>query len=151
MTINKVRDGLYRGSRPTTIDDFRLLSKMGFRTVLNLENKDKIVEEEIKQMLNLQILEVSIPMGEILPPDMEQLIYTSNILSCCNSDYLVFVHCLHGVDRTGCVILADRVKNCKWSFDKAYKEMLEMGHHVFFYRWWKYRLKEFTKKYGKEL
>lgn len=150
MVIRIVREGLYRGSSPTTMEDFRLLSKMGVKTVINLEDKKEMVDKETKQMLNLGILEISIPMGEILPPKMDQLAYTSSILSCCKNDYLVYVHCLHGVDRTGAVILADRVTNCKWNFDKAYKEMLDNGHHVFFYWWWKTRLKNFAKKYGKE-
>jgi tyrosine-protein phosphatase SIW14 len=149
MTITRVRDGLYRGSRPTTMEDFKLLSKMGISTVINLEDIKGIVNKEIKQMLNLNILEISIPMGEVFPPEIHQLEYTSKLLSTCRNEYLIYVHCLHGVDRTGAVILSDRVTNCKWSFDKAYKEMLDNGHHVFFYWWWKARLKEFTKKYGK--
>jgi tyrosine-protein phosphatase SIW14 len=149
MTLLKVRDGLYRGSRPEGEADFQLIAKMGFQTVLNLEDRMNIVKTEIACLKVLNILEVSVPMGEILPPDISHLKYTSLLLSKCSTDHLIFVHCLHGVDRTGAVILADRVANCEWDFDKAYQEMLDMGHHVFFYWWWKSRLKNFAIKYAK--
>jgi protein tyrosine phosphatase len=90
---------------------------------------------------------VSIPMGEVLPPSIVQLNYISNWLLGASKETPMFVHCLHGVDRTGSAILADRVRFSGWDFDKAYQEMIGMGHHVFFYWWWKKRLKEFAKTY----
>ena len=40
----------------------------------------------------------------------------------------VFVHCLHGEDRTGLVIGAYRMLVERWSFDRAYAEMIAHGH-----------------------
>jgi len=40
----------------------------------------------------------------------------------------VYVHCLHGVDRTGSIIARYRMKIQGWNFYRAFKEMWDMGH-----------------------
>jgi protein-tyrosine phosphatase len=43
----------------------------------------------------------------------------------------IYVHCLHGQDRTGYVIAAYRMLIQGWSFKRAYQEAKDMGH-----KWW---------------
>jgi hypothetical protein len=50
----------------------------------------------------------------------------------------VYVHCVHGHDRTGLIIALYRLA-CGWTVDAAEKEMLDMGFHrglVGLYRAW---------------
>ncbi|HUV86117.1 MAG TPA: hypothetical protein VMX79_03305, partial [bacterium] len=47
----------------------------------------------------------------------------------------VFVHCHAGVDRTGFVVAAYRVKVEGWTPEKAYEEMARLGFHSFLF-WW---------------
>ena len=47
------------------------------------------------------------------------------------SSHPVFVHCLHGVDRTGFMIAVFRIRRMNWTFEEAYSEMRELGFHTF--------------------
>jgi protein tyrosine/serine phosphatase len=42
----------------------------------------------------------------------------------------VFVHCEHGVDRTGLVVALYRVKYQNWDIEAAHREMVAMGHNT---------------------
>ena len=41
----------------------------------------------------------------------------------------IFLHCLHGKDRTGLMVAIFRMARQGWSFDKAYTEMKLCGFH----------------------
>lgn len=43
----------------------------------------------------------------------------------------IYVHCLHGWDRTGLVIAMYRVRKYGWSKDRAMAEAIEYGYHSF--------------------
>jgi tyrosine-protein phosphatase SIW14 len=148
MLIHNVREGLYRGSRPIYPgSDFKTLSELGIKYIFNLEDNTDAIKAEKVQTDCRGIIEISIPMGEILPPSMGQLNYISNWTLGASKDNPMFVHCLHGVDRTGAAIFADRIRFSAWTFEKAYQEMIDMGHHVFWYRFWRRRLREFARAY----
>ena len=62
----------------------------------------------------------------------------------CRGNLPVFLHCLHGSDRTGCMVAAYRVRVQGWSKKDAIKEMTEgpFGLHVI----WEEGLTEFLNK-----
>jgi hypothetical protein len=64
---------------------------------------------------------------------------------------VVFVHCLHGQDRTGIVIAFYRVLFCNWSKADAEKEMLAHGFHKecigLWERWKKWEPKNYHQIY----
>jgi protein tyrosine/serine phosphatase len=66
---------------------------------------------------------VNIPMSTKIPPTKEKmekfLEVTSN-----KSSGPIYLHCLHGRDRTGLMSAFYRIKKQNWSFDKATKEMM---------------------------
>jgi len=41
----------------------------------------------------------------------------------------VLIHCEHGEDRTGLIVMAYRVAFCRWSKDEAMAEALRFGYH----------------------
>ena len=146
MILKKVRDGVYRGSRLETGNDFKRIKKLGIKYVLNLESNTAVTKVEFKKMHNIGIEEILLPMSGILPPIISSLELSAYYIKCYQP---ILVYCKHGVDRTGSVILADRVTNCRWDFNRAYQEMLDEGHHVFWLRWWKRRLRQYARLYGK--
>lgn len=48
----------------------------------------------------------------------------------------VYFHCLHGVDRTGYMRAAYRILIQGWPREKAINEMIDLGFHMFPYKFW---------------
>ncbi len=57
----------------------------------------------------------------------------------------VYVHCDHGVDRTGMVLAAYRIQVDGWTFERAYEEMRSHGFHEEWLVSWKSRLAEYAQ------
>jgi len=156
MNYDKVTSGLYRG--PHLQDAFK--SKMppeafGIRSVLNLQRGyfeflHGTVNTEIEECARRGILPVHLPLGDLKAPSIAELNAALDLINMligtCGA---VYVHCLHGVDRTGMVIAAHRIACQTWSFEKARDEMFEKGFHRFPYEalGWVKRLEEFSKEY----
>ena len=58
----------------------------------------------------------------------------------------VFVHCKHGVDRTGAMIAIWRVAKENWSADKAYDEMRDLGFHKIRVHHFKFAVYDFAER-----
>lgn len=58
----------------------------------------------------------------------------------------VYLHCLHGEDRTGFVCAAYRMVNQNWTYDQATAEMFSLGFHKIPYLLWLPELKKYASK-----
>lgn len=108
----------------------------GINTCLNLETglRDALfgnpyLEDEALEGDGVRVDHV--PFSDIRPPSIEKLEEALHIITTAPGP--VYVHCLHGVDRTGMVIAYYRVKRQKWTPEKAIEEMLDLGFHRFPY------------------
>ena len=128
--ITKVTDNIYRGPR---IDDFTPLVDLKISTILNLEDDECAIvnEKSIVSKLNIQC--ISLPMSEIYRPSQKQLLDAVNAII---SNQPIYVHCLHGCDRTGMVIAAYRIIVEHWSVEDAGEEAVNMGHKWYFPPYW---------------
>lgn len=116
--LHKVSDQLYRGAQPTA-EGMRQLKAMGVRTVVNLRtmhsDRDEIGETGLAyehiyfNPLNADEKEVVRFLQIATDPKRQP----------------VFVHCWHGVDRTGTMSAAYRIAVQGWSKDEALREMTE--------------------------
>ena len=121
-----VSPSIMRGSQPENQEDYQLLVSHGVHTILNLRTTEKDIDLEKKMADTLQMGFVSIPMSGFWAPDEDDM--TRAIKTLTNPHLQpVFVHCLHGKDRTGLVIGLYRVLVEGWPRDKAYQEMKEIG------------------------
>jgi len=87
---------------------------------------------------------INIPMSEISRPKPADLLRAVKILEDQDS-HPIYVHCLHGRDRTGFVIAAYKIIHHDWTVEKAYQEAVEKGHNKWFYDGvlgWKKSLRE---------
>jgi hypothetical protein len=94
------------------------------------------LRDESRGYVNVQ----SIRMSDFLPPKPAELDAALDIIK---RSTFTYVHCLHGVDRTGFVIAAYRVKVQGWTWEEAYGEMLHLGFHLFPYALWLPSLKKY--------
>ena len=139
-SIVKLENGIFRGPRLHREE----LEALQPALILNLENDHGAVCDEEVYCMSKNISFYNIRMSEIFPPSQRQLKEGVEIIQTARKP--VYVHCLHGVDRTGFVIAAYRMIHQGWTLDKAYQECLDMGHHVFWYWYWKRSLIKLDKE-----
>ncbi len=125
--FRQVSDGLFRGGRPNP-QGLLDLHEAGIKTIINLESNLHAVteEEEIVAPLAMQFL--SIPLKSFRTPkdaDVKRILEVLNN----PANYPIFIHCLHGQDRTGLIVGLFRIFSQGWPAKQAYAEMLQNGFH----------------------
>jgi tyrosine-protein phosphatase SIW14 len=120
-----VAPGLYRGGQPDA-DGVQWLSSIGVKTVINLRHYHGDHERELVQAAGMRY--VRIPLESTDPPTEDQV---RRFLRVVNDpeNQPVYVHCLHGVDRTGTMIAVYRMQHQGWSNVDALSEMEYFGAH----------------------
>jgi len=127
--IAKVSEGIYRGPR---LDDLNELKSLKVHTILNLEDNSEAIQKESETAEQLGMVMINIPMSEISRPKPADLLKAVKILKDPDS-HPVYVHCLHGRDRTGFVVAAYKIIHDDWPLKKAYQEAVDNGHNRWFY------------------
>lgn len=153
MTIKnfkEVGEGLYRGAQPRG-EDFAFLNEIGIKTVISFRWKKVFIEEERKQCEEHGMDFVSIPLNYTNPPrirDIKDFLITVDD----RARRPVYIHCMHGVDRTGIMIALFRILRQGWNVDEAYKEMEACGFHKYRLRPFKWQLYKYARQFerGKE-
>ncbi len=150
-----VRLGLYRGGRPNALQ-LDYLRTLGVHTILDLEINDGIeatgaqIEQELTLAGQRGFLVVRFPISAFEPAlshRFDMLIDGALSLMVNQSAGTIYVHCLHGQDRTGMVVGLERVLQEHWAPESAYQEMIRMGFHPGFLG-----LKEyFERRVGREV
>lgn len=135
-----VRPGLYRGGHPDA-GALDYLRAAHVRTIVNLEiadlieaTDDQIAEENrLATARGFVVVHVPISAFELgLSERFNALIDRALSVMADPSNGIVYVHCLHGQDRTGLVIGLERVLQERWTPERAYAEMLARGFHPMF-------------------
>lgn len=143
--FRRVTPWLSRGGQPG-LEGIQALSQMGVRTVVSLRRGRNAVEAERKHVEAAGMTFVNLALSYWLLPG-EQTIATFLELLDDQSKYPIFVHCLHGKDRTGLVVALFRVTRQGWTFEEAYREMKLCGFHRFRVRNFKWLLWHIARKY----
>jgi tyrosine-protein phosphatase SIW14 len=116
---------LIRGGQPTP-QGLSSLRAAGIKTIINLRNEEVLVAQEARMVHQLGMRYINIPLDvfdEPSPSDVNKFLQA--VRDPANKP--VFVHCLHGQDRTGTFVGIYRVAEQGWPQEKAYAEMLSMG------------------------
>ena len=120
----KVSDDLIRGGQPTR-DGFRALRDRGVRTVVNLRS----FSSDRRELRGLAMGYEHI-YAKAWHPERHEAVRFLQIMTA-PGRRPVFVHCLHGSDRTGLMVALYRVAIQGWTKDRAIAEMTDgpYGHH----------------------
>jgi len=148
LHFSKVNDSLYRGGRPKPAD-LSYLQSLNVRTVINLQGGDlnnpryrefmkwwepgelaDAIAAEMNLSESLGLLFYSKPLDAIDPVSDEEDRRIDEILAIMSDPAAqpVYVHCEHGVDRTGLIIALYKVKYMGMSPDDAYDDWRASGH-----------------------
>ncbi|MBM4045799.1 MAG: hypothetical protein FJ279_11845 [Planctomycetes bacterium] len=119
----KVSDALYRGAQPTA-EGFAKLKEMGVKTVVNLRGFHS--DRGLMKGLGLNYVHISFKPWHA--EDEDVIPFLKLVLNPKNQP--VFVHCLHGADRTGTMVAIYRVCGQGWKMDKAMEELPRFGFHT---------------------
>jgi protein tyrosine/serine phosphatase len=122
--FGKVNDHLYRGAQPDATG-LKNLARLGVKTIINLRmSSDAWKTEEAEARAN-GITYTNIPMKGFGRPKPEQAARALAIIETMPSP--VFIHCLHGCDRTGTIIACYRIRHDHWSIEPALLEAKRYG------------------------
>ncbi len=138
--FKQVSPGIFRGARPDQAGLERL-SKMGLRTILNLENDKDVIESERQSAEALGLRFISVPMSGLWKPSDKVVDQALGALAD-PANRPIFVHCMKGQDRTGVVVALYHVVKESWQPTEADAEMHTVGfkdilvglHHYFEHR-----------------
>ena len=125
--LHKVSGGLYRGAQPTA-EGMRELKKLGVKTVVSL----RTFHSDRAMIGDTGLAYVHLRMTPLAVSDAAVAGFLKRVAD--KKRQPVFVHCLHGADRTGVLCAAYRIVVQGWSRDEAIREMTTggFGHHKLF-------------------
>lgn len=137
ITVEQVAPDLWRGAQPVTIGDYLQLKNLGIRWILDLETGARWMNDgdPLQESLRVDTYGIRVyphPLGAILPPTRQELLDALQFIA---DHPMTYVHCRQGVDRTGMVCAAYRIKNNKWSVGAAVNEMRALGFHWWYFYW----------------
>lgn len=120
---------LYRGAQPNR-EGFVQLKSMGVKTVINL--RDHHSDRRILRGLGFKY--VHLPCETSDPEEPQVLAFLKVVADPANQP--VFVHCQHGSDRTGMMVVCYRIVLEGWDKQQALEELPTFGFHNI---WWNIR------------
>jgi protein tyrosine phosphatase (PTP) superfamily phosphohydrolase (DUF442 family) len=127
---------LWRGRRPI---DLAQMQALGFARVISLQSgvedrwTESLVERQRADASRFGIDYVYVQCRNWLPPTTAQVESVMQLIAA--SQVKTYIHCHSGVDRTGYMFAAARVKLESWPIDRAVAEWKAEGRHWWFV-WW---------------
>lgn len=124
-----VEPGVYRGGEPTAAG-WQYLRSIGVRAVVQLDY-DEERPSGVDVPGGLDLVRVSMPPNDgddlLRGPTRETLLAAYEAIA--RHARGIYVHCLHGQDRTGLVIAVFRRLGIGWTKQRAFAEALHLGFH----------------------
>ena len=138
----EVAPGLYRGGQPNA-EGIAWLKSIGVKTVLNLRHYHGDTEGKQVESAGLRYERIAIASSDQPTPAQ-----VARFLTIVRDPALrpLYVHCQHGVDRTGALMAVYRMEDEGWSNLEAYAEMEFFDAHLI----WQ-DLRNFVKAYRPRL
>ncbi len=143
--MGMVTPWLYRGAQPSKAALLQLDSA-GVRTIVNLRWSADSLWQERQWILETQMNYKVIPLTYLTLPTRAQVHQFLSVLDD-EANRPIFVHCQHGVDRTGMMLAIWRIAREGWSADQAYAEMRDIGFHKFPMYHFKFAVYDFAAKW----
>ncbi|HEY9684666.1 MAG TPA: dual specificity protein phosphatase family protein [Oculatellaceae cyanobacterium] len=143
--LTAVTPWLWRGAQPSK-DTLLELGQAGIRTVINLRWSADSLWNERQWILETDMNYIVIPLTYIALPTRAQVHQFLSVLDD-RKNHPIFVHCQHGVDRTGMMLAIWRIARDNWSADEAYDEMRAAGFHKFPMYHFKFAVYNFADKW----
>jgi protein tyrosine/serine phosphatase len=134
----EVEPGLYRGGQPDE-EGIAWLKSIGVKTIINLRHYHGDTEQKRVEEAGLRYERIALESSEAPRPEQ-----VSRFLQLVRDPSLrpIYVHCKHGVDRTGTMMAVYRMEQQGWTNAEAFTEMRFFDAHDM----WR-DLQSFVKRY----
>ncbi|HEV7474793.1 MAG TPA: hypothetical protein VGN90_12140 [Pyrinomonadaceae bacterium] len=142
--FGQMDERFYRGGQPKE-EDYKALSALGIKTVIDLTDNPKPYEKPMVEALGMTY--VNIPMDDKKYP-AEETARAFLKLASDPSTGKFYVHCAGGRHRTGAMGAVYRYQLYDWNFEQVYAEMKQ---YDFYSRWGHGPIKDFVKDYYDKL
>src|SRR5581483_1330511 len=143
LNYGKVAEHLYRGAQPDG-EGIRSLKRLGVKLIISLRMPGESWKEEAAEAQANGILYTNFPMSGTSRPSEQQVRQILALLE--KFPDSVFIHCLHGCDRTGTIVACYRIQHDHWSSDLALREARKYG-----ISWLEFRMKRFVADFGRPI
>jgi protein tyrosine/serine phosphatase len=143
QNFHEVSPGIYRGGRPAEAD-FGSLAAFGIRIDVDLQGGDDYpiidwyekgegpaaIKNEQSDARSVGIVFLNYPLSSLHDPNKAQIHDIDQVLQMMHDPARrpIFVHCRHGVDRTGLIVALYRIRFEGWTQDQAWEEWVSLGH-----------------------
>lgn len=125
VNFDRVDEQLYRGGRVNRLA-LEHLQSIGVKSVVNLRDDDSSWPDEQDACHTLGMVYTNFPMSSIVPPSRATVVKILNTMQALPKP--IFVHCLHGSDRTGLIVACWRINEYSdWTPKEAAWEAKEFG------------------------
>jgi protein tyrosine phosphatase (PTP) superfamily phosphohydrolase (DUF442 family) len=112
---------LVRGGQPDAAGFRALKQAYGIGTVVNLNHETAASEAKIVEALGMRY--VALPSNAFRPDAAKVLMFLQAVAAASAESGAVYVHCRHGMDRTGFAVAAYRILTEGWDADRAMAEL----------------------------
>lgn len=139
----KAGHSVFRGKRPLS---HSVLQAAGIKYRIDLQSgmfetmHGDVLEHELPHAFDIYLHDYDL--SDVFPPTETQIQDILNDIEDADGD--VFIHCLHGKDRTGFVCAAWNISR-GMCFRNAVNDMFSKGFHKFPYIWWLIALYKISK------
>lgn len=124
--FQRVTGDIYRGGEPSDKDLEMLKNVHGIKTIISLDNSIGQKIAPIVKSLGMRHLIIPLVGSETgITDSLNYLV--RNITNILGNNQPVFIHCLHGSDRTGLAIALYRVLHDGWACEQALSEARRFG------------------------
>jgi hypothetical protein len=123
----RVEQNIYRGGAPSLRDLQMLVSVYGIKRVISLD--DTVGAQIAPYLKQMKVEHIRIPINPgatTVTDPLNNLM--RNITTLLTAKQPVYIHCLHGQDRTGFAIALFRVLHDGWGCDQALNEARRFGY-----------------------
>jgi len=146
--FHKVSDNLYRGGQPRP-HEFAQLRELGVRSVISFRYSSEVMRQEriLAAEANLNLF--CIPLSYFILPTRREIAKFFSVVDDAKNQP-IFLHCLHGSDRTGMMVAMYRIARENWNVDDAYQEMKDCGFHKFSVYQYKFAVYGFAARLKRE-
>lgn len=118
--LHKVSEELYRGAQPTA-EGMQALQALGIKTIVSFRS----IHSDRDEIGDLDLAYERILMVAVAPSESDVVRFLKIVTDPERTP--VFIHCLHGADRTGVMSAAYRILIQGWAKEAAIQEMTEGG------------------------
>jgi protein tyrosine phosphatase (PTP) superfamily phosphohydrolase (DUF442 family) len=118
---------MHRGAQPTP-RGFQELKRRGVQTIIDLREERDDTPDLGRYGWNYRYLPLHTQGGPgwVQPSEVVEILSVMVRME----NWPVFVHCLHGADRTGTICAAYRMVFEGWTFKQAHEEMMLFTHDI---------------------